>query len=58
MELSHAVIMFMSRSVPVSRHPEVRVISSLGLAALSPDAETATILSGANILSQVKFKWF
>ena len=42
-ELSRAVIMFMSEC-PCSRHPEVRVISLLGLAALSTDAETTTNL--------------
>ena len=56
-ELSRAVIMFMSEC-PCSRHPEVRVISLLGLAALSPDAETATNSSGTNILSQVRFIGF
>ena len=53
----HAVILSVylrdMMSLPLylaTRHPEVRVISLVGLAALSPDAGTATNSSGANIL--------
>ena len=61
----HAVILSVyprdMMSLPLylsTRHPEVRVISLVGLAALSPDAGTATNSSGANILMCEEIKLF